>query len=104
MLQYVLEFVATKPAVALPAAQDSQTTPLQSQTEPCVSDTLSQPNGLVNRSKNSVQENTLPFSPVLLVCILRVGYLSGTGSMGLGCLKAHTSFAHCFAPDLILFV
>uniref|UniRef100_A0A8C6J541 ubiquitinyl hydrolase 1 n=1 Tax=Melopsittacus undulatus TaxID=13146 RepID=A0A8C6J541_MELUD len=49
MLQYVLEFVATKPAVAIPSAQDSQTRPLQSPTKPCVSDRLSQPNGTLER-------------------------------------------------------
>ncbi|KAM8989433.1 ubiquitin carboxyl-terminal hydrolase 28 isoform 5-T7 [Ara ararauna] len=56
MLQYVLEFVATKPAVALPPAQDSWTTPLQSQTEPCVSDALSQPNGTLERRDNRTED------------------------------------------------
>ncbi|XP_057284241.1 ubiquitin carboxyl-terminal hydrolase 28 isoform X1 [Pezoporus wallicus] len=56
MIQYVLEFVATKPAVALPPAQDSQTTPLQSQTEPCVSDTLSQPNGTLERRDSRTED------------------------------------------------
>ncbi|KAM9519699.1 ubiquitin carboxyl-terminal hydrolase 28 isoform 5-T5 [Guaruba guarouba] len=56
MLQYVLEFVATKPAVALPPAQDSWTTPLQSQTEPCVSDALSRPNGTLERRDSSTED------------------------------------------------
>ncbi|XP_062464511.1 ubiquitin carboxyl-terminal hydrolase 28 isoform X3 [Pezoporus occidentalis] len=56
MIQYVLEFVATKPAVALPPAQDSQTTPLQSQTEPCVSDALSQPNGTLERRDSRTED------------------------------------------------
>ncbi|XP_065553470.1 ubiquitin carboxyl-terminal hydrolase 28 isoform X11 [Lathamus discolor] len=72
MLQYVLEFVATKPAVALPPAQDSQTTPLQSQTEPCVSDTLSQPNSTLERrdspteggaSSSPQQDSSAPLQP-----------------------------------------
>lgn len=53
MLQYVLEFIATKPAVVVSSAQGSQTTLLQSQTEPHALDVLSQPNGLVNGNKNN---------------------------------------------------
>uniref|UniRef100_A0A663EEB5 ubiquitinyl hydrolase 1 n=2 Tax=Aquila chrysaetos chrysaetos TaxID=223781 RepID=A0A663EEB5_AQUCH len=49
MLQYVLEFIATKPAVAVSSAQGSQTTLLQSQAEPHVLDVLSQPNGILER-------------------------------------------------------
>uniref|UniRef100_A0A8C3V423 ubiquitinyl hydrolase 1 n=1 Tax=Catharus ustulatus TaxID=91951 RepID=A0A8C3V423_CATUS len=45
MLQYVLEFIATKPAVAVPSAQSSQTTLQHSQAKPHVLDVLSQPNG-----------------------------------------------------------
>uniref|UniRef100_A0A8C0B651 ubiquitinyl hydrolase 1 n=1 Tax=Buteo japonicus TaxID=224669 RepID=A0A8C0B651_9AVES len=41
MLQYVLEFIATKPAVVVSSAQGSQTTLLQSQTEPHALDVLS---------------------------------------------------------------
>uniref|UniRef100_A0A8C3V0U6 ubiquitinyl hydrolase 1 n=1 Tax=Catharus ustulatus TaxID=91951 RepID=A0A8C3V0U6_CATUS len=51
MLQYVLEFIATKPAVAVPSAQSSQTTLQHSQAKPHVLDVLSQPNGSVKRSK-----------------------------------------------------
>ncbi|NWR98630.1 UBP28 hydrolase, partial [Motacilla alba] len=50
MLQYVLEFIATKPAVAVSSAQSSQTTPLQSQAKPNVLDVLSQPNSLQERT------------------------------------------------------
>ncbi|XP_063273937.1 ubiquitin carboxyl-terminal hydrolase 28 isoform X2 [Prinia subflava] len=50
MLQYVLEFIATKPAVAASSAQSSQTTLLHSQAKPHVLDALSQP--------NSIQEGT----------------------------------------------
>ncbi|XP_058675162.1 ubiquitin carboxyl-terminal hydrolase 28 isoform X1 [Ammospiza caudacuta] len=50
MLQYVLEFIATKPAGAVCSAQSSQTTPLHSQAKPNVLDVLSQP--------NSIQEKT----------------------------------------------
>ena len=53
MLQYVLEFIATKPAVVVSSAQGSQTTLLQSQAKPRVLDVLSQPSGLVNRNKNN---------------------------------------------------
>ncbi|KAM9654193.1 ubiquitin carboxyl-terminal hydrolase 28 isoform 5-T9 [Morphnus guianensis] len=49
MLQYVLEFIATKPAVVVSSAQGSQTTLLQSQAEPRVLDMLSQPNGILER-------------------------------------------------------
>ncbi|KFV57379.1 Ubiquitin carboxyl-terminal hydrolase 28, partial [Gavia stellata] len=47
MLQYVLEFIATKPAVVVSSAQGSQTTLLQSQAETRVLDVLSQPNGIL---------------------------------------------------------
>ncbi|NXI92688.1 UBP28 hydrolase, partial [Psophia crepitans] len=43
MLQYVLEFVATKPAVAVSSTQGPRTTLPQSQAEPRVADTLSKP-------------------------------------------------------------
>ncbi|XP_074891291.1 ubiquitin carboxyl-terminal hydrolase 28 isoform X1 [Buteo buteo] len=49
MLQYVLEFIATKPAVVVSSAQGSQTTLLQSQTEPHALDVLSQPNGILEK-------------------------------------------------------
>ncbi|XP_075630514.1 ubiquitin carboxyl-terminal hydrolase 28 isoform X7 [Balearica regulorum gibbericeps] len=49
MLQYVLEFIATKPAVAVSSAQGSQTTLLQSQAEPHVLDVLSEPTGVLER-------------------------------------------------------
>uniref|UniRef100_A0A8D2MYD7 ubiquitinyl hydrolase 1 n=1 Tax=Zonotrichia albicollis TaxID=44394 RepID=A0A8D2MYD7_ZONAL len=50
MLQYVLEFIATKPAGAVSSAQSSQTTPLHSQAKPNVLDVLSQPNGIQERT------------------------------------------------------
>uniref|UniRef100_A0A8B9FCA0 ubiquitinyl hydrolase 1 n=1 Tax=Amazona collaria TaxID=241587 RepID=A0A8B9FCA0_9PSIT len=56
MLQYVLEFIATKAAVALPPAQESQPAPLQSQTVPCVSDMLSQPNGTLERRDSRTED------------------------------------------------
>ncbi|NXT84289.1 UBP28 hydrolase, partial [Zapornia atra] len=49
MLQYVLEFIATKPAVASPSSQGSQTTLLQSQAEPHALDGLPEPTGLLER-------------------------------------------------------
>ncbi|XP_010017473.1 PREDICTED: ubiquitin carboxyl-terminal hydrolase 28 [Nestor notabilis] len=56
MLQYVLEFVATKPAAALPPAQGSQTTSLQLQAEPCVLDVLSQPKGILERRDSRTED------------------------------------------------
>ncbi|KAF2977015.1 hypothetical protein EK904_013082 [Melospiza melodia maxima] len=50
MLQYVLEFIATKPAGAVCSAQSSQTTPLHSQAKPNVLDVLSQPNSIQERT------------------------------------------------------
>lgn len=58
MLQYVLEFIATKPAVAVSSAQSSQAPLLRSQAKPNVLDVLSQPNGSVNRNKKDAQEDT----------------------------------------------
>ncbi|NWV87445.1 UBP28 hydrolase, partial [Machaerirhynchus nigripectus] len=50
MLQYVLEFIATKSAVAVSSAQSSQTTLLHSQAKPHVLEVLSQPNGIQERT------------------------------------------------------
>ncbi|NWV45631.1 UBP28 hydrolase, partial [Daphoenositta chrysoptera] len=50
MLQYVLEFIATKPAVAISSAQSSQATPLHSQAKCRVLDVLSQPNSIQERT------------------------------------------------------
>uniref|UniRef100_A0A8D2PHW3 ubiquitinyl hydrolase 1 n=1 Tax=Zosterops lateralis melanops TaxID=1220523 RepID=A0A8D2PHW3_ZOSLA len=52
MLQYVLEFIATKPVVAVSSAQSSQTTLLHSQAKPHVLDMLSQPNGTNTRTED----------------------------------------------------
>lgn len=60
MLQYVLEFIATKPAGAVSPAQSSQTAPLHSQAKPNVLDVLSQPSRSVNRNKKAAQEDTSP--------------------------------------------
>ncbi|NWT98362.1 UBP28 hydrolase, partial [Urocynchramus pylzowi] len=56
MLQYVLEFIATKPAVAVSSAQSSQTTPLHSQAKPNVLDMLSQPNGIQERTDTRTED------------------------------------------------
>ncbi|KAM7082730.1 ubiquitin carboxyl-terminal hydrolase 28 isoform 3-T3 [Ciconia maguari] len=56
MLQYVLEFIATKPAVAVSSAQGSQTTLLQSQAEPRVLDVLSQPNGILEKKDTRTED------------------------------------------------
>ncbi|NWX55061.1 UBP28 hydrolase, partial [Promerops cafer] len=50
MLQYVLEFIATKPAVAVSSAQSPQTALLPSQAKPHVLDVLAQPNGIQERT------------------------------------------------------
>ncbi|NWH41924.1 UBP28 hydrolase, partial [Chloropsis hardwickii] len=55
MLQYVLEFIATKPAVAV-SAQSSQTTLLHSQAKPNVLDVLSQPNGILERTDTRTED------------------------------------------------
>ncbi|NXL97120.1 UBP28 hydrolase, partial [Tyrannus savana] len=56
MLQYVLEFITTKPAVAVSSAQGSQTTLLHSQAKPHVLDVLSQPNGISERTDTSTED------------------------------------------------
>ncbi|NWI97093.1 UBP28 hydrolase, partial [Pitta sordida] len=83
MLQYVLEFITTKPAVAVSSAQGSQTSLLHSPAKPHVLDVLPQPNGTPERTdagtedgafllansppqQNSRMEQQLPASPVEL--------------------------------------
>ncbi|XP_056365682.1 ubiquitin carboxyl-terminal hydrolase 28 isoform X5 [Oenanthe melanoleuca] len=56
MLQYVLEFIATKPAVAVSSAQSSQTTLLHSQAKPHVLDVLSQPNGIQEKTDTRTED------------------------------------------------
>ncbi|KAL2295721.1 hypothetical protein Nmel_017241 [Mimus melanotis] len=56
MLQYVLEFIATKPAVAVSSAQSSPTTLLHSQAKPPVLDMLSQPNGIEERTDTRTED------------------------------------------------
>ncbi|NXO85154.1 UBP28 hydrolase, partial [Sitta europaea] len=56
MLQYVLEFIATKPAVAVSSAQSSPTTLLHSQAKPHVLDVLSQPNGIQERTDTRTED------------------------------------------------
>ncbi|NWS30752.1 UBP28 hydrolase, partial [Polioptila caerulea] len=66
MLQYVLEFIATKPAVAVSSAQSSQTALLHCQAKPPVLDMLSQPNSLQERTDTGTEDedffaaNSLP--------------------------------------------
>ncbi|NWW34881.1 UBP28 hydrolase, partial [Panurus biarmicus] len=65
MLQYVLEFIATKPAVAVSSAQSSQTALLHSPAKPHVLDMLSQPKGIQERADTGTEEpffvaNSLP--------------------------------------------
>ncbi|NWU71651.1 UBP28 hydrolase, partial [Pterocles burchelli] len=56
MLQYVLEFIAVKPAGVVPSAQGSQTTLLQSGAEPGVLDVLSQPNSALEREDTRTED------------------------------------------------
>ncbi|NXL75120.1 UBP28 hydrolase, partial [Leptocoma aspasia] len=56
MLQYVLEFIATKPAVAVSSAQSSQPALLHSQAKPNVLDVLSQPNGIQERTDTRTED------------------------------------------------
>ncbi|NWX20562.1 UBP28 hydrolase, partial [Aegotheles bennettii] len=74
MLQYVLEFITTKPSVVVSSAQGSETTIPQSQAEPCALDMLSQPNGMLERKETGAeafvlanpspqQKPTMPLQP-----------------------------------------
>ncbi|NXL13863.1 UBP28 hydrolase, partial [Setophaga kirtlandii] len=56
MLQYVLEFIATKPTGAVSPAQSSQTTPLHSQAKPNVLDVLSQPSSIQERTDTRTED------------------------------------------------
>ncbi|XP_068028196.1 ubiquitin carboxyl-terminal hydrolase 28 isoform X4 [Anomalospiza imberbis] len=56
MLQYVLEFIATKPAVAVSSAQSSPTPLLHCQAKPNVLDALSQPNGIQERTDTRTED------------------------------------------------
>ncbi|NXK86233.1 UBP28 hydrolase, partial [Formicarius rufipectus] len=56
MLQYVLEFITTKPAVAVSSAQGSQTTLLHSQAKPHILDELSQPNGILETTDTGTED------------------------------------------------
>ncbi|NXB10119.1 UBP28 hydrolase, partial [Cnemophilus loriae] len=56
MLQYVLEFIATKPAAAVSSAQSSQTALLHSQAKPHVLDVLSQPNSIEERTDTGTED------------------------------------------------
>ncbi|NWY68207.1 UBP28 hydrolase, partial [Erithacus rubecula] len=56
MLQYVLEFIATKPAVAASSAQSSQTALLHSQAKPHALDMLSQPNSIQEKTDTRTED------------------------------------------------
>ncbi|NXD92947.1 UBP28 hydrolase, partial [Chaetorhynchus papuensis] len=66
MLQYVLEFIATKPAVAVSSAQSSQTPLLHSQAKPQVLDVLSQPNSIQERTDTRIEDEALLVANSLL--------------------------------------
>ncbi|NXB59603.1 UBP28 hydrolase, partial [Struthidea cinerea] len=66
MLQYVLEFIATKPAVAVSSAQSSPTTLLHSQAKPHVLDVLSQPNGMQERTDTRTEDEAFLVANSLL--------------------------------------
>ncbi|XP_067166395.1 ubiquitin carboxyl-terminal hydrolase 28 isoform X6 [Apteryx mantelli] len=61
MLQYVLEFITTKPAVVISSAHDSRTTVLQSQAESHVLDRLSQQNSVLETKNTKTTEDTAFF-------------------------------------------
>ncbi|NXG37192.1 UBP28 hydrolase, partial [Dromaius novaehollandiae] len=61
MLQYVLEFITTKPAVVISSAHDSRTTVLQSQAESHVLDRLSQQNSIPETKDTKTTEDTAFF-------------------------------------------
>ncbi|NXE16794.1 UBP28 hydrolase, partial [Lophotis ruficrista] len=61
MLQYVLEFVATKPAAGVCSARGSRAAPRPSQAEPPALGRLSQPNGVLE-SKDAGTEDAAVFS------------------------------------------
>ncbi|NWT44921.1 UBP28 hydrolase, partial [Chroicocephalus maculipennis] len=61
MLQYVLEFIATKPAAALPSAPGSPTALPRPRAEPGLLHALSQPNGMLE-GKDTGTEDTAFFS------------------------------------------
>ncbi|XP_064380225.1 ubiquitin carboxyl-terminal hydrolase 28 isoform X4 [Dromaius novaehollandiae] len=61
MLQYVLEFITTKPAVVISSAHDSRTTVLQSQAESHVLDRLSQQNSIPETKNTKTTEDTAFF-------------------------------------------
>ncbi|XP_041269644.1 ubiquitin carboxyl-terminal hydrolase 28 isoform X3 [Onychostruthus taczanowskii] len=56
MLQYVLEFIATKPAVAASSAQGSHTAALRSRAKPDVLGVLSQPNSIQERTDTRTED------------------------------------------------
>ncbi|XP_041314108.1 ubiquitin carboxyl-terminal hydrolase 28 isoform X5 [Pyrgilauda ruficollis] len=56
MLQYVLEFIATKPAVAVSSAQSSHAAALRSRAKPDVLDVLSQPNSIQERTDTRTED------------------------------------------------
>ncbi|XP_064254090.1 ubiquitin carboxyl-terminal hydrolase 28 isoform X7 [Passer domesticus] len=56
MLQYVLEFIATKPAVAVSSAQSSPSTALHCRAKPHVLGVLSQPNGIQERTDTRTED------------------------------------------------
>ncbi|NXL48307.1 UBP28 hydrolase, partial [Podilymbus podiceps] len=56
MLQYVLEFIATKPAVVVASAQGSRATVPQSPAEPRLLDVISQPSGVRARTDTRTED------------------------------------------------
>ncbi|KFP81713.1 Ubiquitin carboxyl-terminal hydrolase 28, partial [Acanthisitta chloris] len=57
MLQYVLEFISAKPAVAVSSAQGSRT--MHSQAKPHILDVRSQPNGMLGRMDVSTEDEAV---------------------------------------------
>ncbi|NWU99597.1 UBP28 hydrolase, partial [Upupa epops] len=62
MLQYVLEFITTKPAEVAASAQGPQTTLLQPQAEPQVTEVVSQPNSLPAREEAGTEDGAVSWA------------------------------------------
>ncbi|NWT20491.1 UBP28 hydrolase, partial [Vireo altiloquus] len=92
MLQYVLEFIATKPAVAVSSAQSSQTTLLHSQAKPPVVDMLSQPNGIQERTSTRIEDEAF---------LVANSSLQQNSSMDLQPSVSPAELSECPAPHMV---
>ncbi|NXY03829.1 UBP28 hydrolase, partial [Pteruthius melanotis] len=91
MLQYVLEFIATKPAVAVSSAQSSQAL-LHSQAKPHVSDMLSQPNSIQERTDIRTEDEAF---------LVANSLLQQNSSMDLQPSVSPAELSECPAPHMV---